>query len=124
MREQRGELMRKFCFLLCFILRWMQESLQPVHILKSGGERGIARTDGRRRVVLGFTYVLSTFACTSCCSQSPLVGAIAIGDLIKRTLGPKGMVRMVLCRCHSDLVLALLANIRNRRTKFCWLIVI
>ena len=47
--------MRKFCFLLRSILRWMQASLQPLHILKSGGERGIARTDSRRRVMLGFT---------------------------------------------------------------------
>ena len=58
--------MRKFCFLLRFILRWMQASLQPLHILKSGGERGESRErtvgdescSGLRVIDVCMTFVL------------------------------------------------------------------
>ena len=40
-------------------------------------------------------YILISLLLLVCyCLQSSFVGAIAIGDLIKSTLGPKGMVSM------------------------------
>ncbi|KAK4337389.1 hypothetical protein RND71_043336 [Anisodus tanguticus] len=58
-----------------FDITQVQNPLNPIQILKSGAEEEKAETAR-----------LSSF-----------VGAIAIGDLIKSTLGPKGMDKILLC---------------------------
>lgn len=51
--------------------------------------------------------------------QSSFVGAIAVGDLVKSTLGPKGMVSVVLSVRTSNVIVTgeetpLLSSIRTR----------
>lgn len=60
---------------MAFNITQVQNPLNPIQILKTGAEEEKAETAR-----------LSSF-----------VGAIAIGDLIKSTLGPKGMDKILLC---------------------------
>ena len=79
----------------------LQVSLQPVQVLSSGAEE--EKGEIARLVSVLFycifilrleSYYIPTvhFANFNFFFQSSFVGAIAIGDLIKSTLGPKGMV--------------------------------
>lgn len=67
-------------------------SLQPVQVLSAGADEERAET---ARLVSEFfcRYCFIFLIYTIFCLQSSFIGAVAIGDLVKSTLGPKGMVR-------------------------------
>jgi hypothetical protein len=54
-----------------------------------------ARFGLKRKATAAVTVQLKAVACTLCLPQASFVGAVAIADLVKSTLGPKGMVRLV-----------------------------
>jgi hypothetical protein len=61
-----------------------------------------------------YTNIIFTFAALYCAFQSSFIGAIAIGDLIRTTLGPKGMVSYFFMMLGIFLLLCMAASCCNK----------